>query len=458
MNRSKNLKYRWRGIRIGKRDDRLVLRSVILFTFLMMLVVSWTVYGSKLLADNLTQITRYDLCSGAIGGVVLSAVLLCLYYKKTGFKKLIKRQRIAKMVLENKWYESKTGWQKNSKERITYFPRMYYRENGQKIFVTVKISMGKYQEKLLNLEKKLETGLACELIGRDMRGVYLHYTFLQDVEESRIDVSGVRAEKGELLLMRHISWRYDSMPHMLIAGDTGGGKTYFLMTIIEALLGTDAMLYIIDPKKVDLSYLERVLPEVHYEKDTILDCIGRFYELMVQRMAEMKERPDYLMGMNYADLGYLPQFLIFDEYVAFMEMLGKKEWEEPMSLVRKIVMLGRQAGFFLILACQRPDAKYLGDGIRDQFGFRAALGDMSESGYNMMFGAVDKVYIKKKIPGRGYVNAGNGVVTEFYTPFVPQGHDFFSKIKALYERKNNKNAINLEKEQDREKEESEKAG
>ena len=38
-------------------------------------------------------------------------------------------------------------------------------------------------------------------------------------------------------------------------------------------------------------------------------------------------------------------------------------------------MLGRQAGFFLIPACQRPDAKYLGDGIRvislNSSGFRS---------------------------------------------------------------------------------------
>ena len=45
-----------------------------------------------------------------------------------------------------------------------------------------------------------------------------------------------------------------------------------------------------------------------------------------------------------------------------------------MNKLKQIVMLGRQAGFFLILACQRPDAKYLGDGIRDQFNFRVALG------------------------------------------------------------------------------------
>ena len=92
-------------------------------------------------------------------------------------------------------------------------------------------------------------------------------------------------------------------------------------------------------------------------------------------------------------------------------------------------MLGRQSGFFLILACQRPDAKYLGDGIRDQFNFRVALGRMSEMGYSMMFGETGKQFFLKKIKGRGYVDTGTGVITEFFTPIVPKGYDFIKEIE-----------------------------
>jgi len=91
-------------------------------------------------------------------------------------------------------------------------------------------------------------------------------------------------------------------------------------------------------------------------------------------------------------------------------------------------MLGRQSGFFLVLACQRPDAKYLGDGIRDQFNFRVALGRMSELGYNMMFGETDKEFFQKPIRGRGYVDVGTNVISEFYTPLVPRGYDFLTEI------------------------------
>ena len=44
-----------------------------------------------------------------------------------------------------------------------------------------------------------------------------------------------------------------------VAG-TGGGKTYFLLTIIEALLQTNAQLYILDPKNADLADLASATP------------------------------------------------------------------------------------------------------------------------------------------------------------------------------------------------------
>ena len=95
-------------------------------------------------------------------------------------------------------------------------------------------------------------------------------------------------------------------------------------------------------------------------------------------------------------------------------------------------MLGRQAGYFLIMACQRPDAKYFSDGIRDNFNFRVALGRMSDLGYSMMFGSdVKKRFFLKPIKGRGYVDSGKGVISEFYTPYVPKGHDFLGKIGEL---------------------------
>jgi DNA segregation ATPase FtsK/SpoIIIE-like protein len=111
-----------------------------------------------------------------------------------------------------------------------------------------------------------------------------------------------------------------------------------------------------------------------------------------------------------------------------MEMVGHKESGPIMDKIKQIVMLGRQSGFFLILACQRPDAKYLQDGSRDQFNFRVALGKLSEQGYSMIFGDAKKEFVSKTIRGRGYVDVGENVISEFYTPLVPAGYDFLGEI------------------------------
>ena len=308
---------------------------------------------------------------------------------------------------------------------------MYYRLDNGLIHILAEITLGKYQDQLLHLEKKLETGLYCELVSKELKDSFVEYILLYDTIANRITIDEVRAENGSLKLMANVWWEYDKLPHMLIAGGTGGGKTYFILTIIEALLRTNAKMYVLDPKNADLADLSNVMPEVYYRKEEITDCIDRFYEGMMERSETMKQLEGYKTGENYAYLGLPPHFLIFDEYVAFMEMLTTKENAAVLNKLKQIVMLGRQAGYFLILACQRPDAKYLGDGIRDQFNFRVALGRMSELGYSMMFGEVDKDFFLKQIRGRGYVDVGTSVISEFYTPLVPKGHDFIAVIGEL---------------------------
>ena len=76
----------------------------------------------------------------------------------------------------------------------------------------------------------------------------------------------------------------------------------------------------------------------------------------MERMDEMKKMPNYKTGENYAYLGLKPVFIFFDEYVAFMDLLDMKERNEALSYMKQLVLLGRQAGYFLVLGAQRPDA------------------------------------------------------------------------------------------------------
>ena len=277
----------WKGKRIGRYDDRLILRSVIFFALTVAALSVFTIWMTE----------RNILFRIFLLFLITVLCLLDLFYKwKSGSMVDIRnRQAMSRMLLENRWFETEPLQRYRSggrMERITYFPALYYRRKNRHIYVTVKITMGKYQDKLLHLEEKLETGLNCELVKKDTKDIWVRYEFLTGVEKSRIGIQDVKAENGELNLMQHISWKYDKLPHMLISGDTGSGKTIFLLIVIKALLESGAVLHICDPKKADLSFLSRIMPDVHYSTESIMECVETFYEGMEARYDEMQEHPD----------------------------------------------------------------------------------------------------------------------------------------------------------------------
>ncbi|EIQ7147972.1 FtsK/SpoIIIE domain-containing protein [Enterococcus faecalis] len=448
----------YRGKRVRPKDKHLVVN-----TFLMYLVPIFVVVVGLFFFEEIQLATKepvslsekwtifvQEVSIEKMAGVCCLSAFTCFLFGYLSYitfpdcyRKLKHRQKLATMILQNHWYETETiqneGFFKDlsaskEKEKITYFPKLFYQMKNGLLFISVEISMNSYQDQLLHLEKKLESGLYCELVDKELEDSFVVYKLLYDTISNRISIDEVKAENGSVRLMKDIYWAYDELPHMLIAGGTGGGKSYFILTLIEALLQTNAEIYILDPKNSDLADLTTVLPNVFYRKEDMLQALNNFYKKMMERTETMKQMEGYKTGKNYAYLGLSAHFLIFDEYVAFMDMIGR-ESNEVMNMIKQIVMLGRQMGFFIILSCQRPDAKYLGDGIRDQFMFRVALGRMSELGYGMMFGEVDKDFFQKRIRGRGYVDVGTSVISEFYTPLVPKKHEFLEVIHQICESK-----------------------
>ncbi|MCY7901568.1 coupling conjugation protein ConQ [Bacillus inaquosorum] len=436
-------KYRGKRIRPYMRNN-VKLAGAIIFVpvFLLSMFIFWRehlihVDISRVIKHfewNVPLIIKSVLCSVlfAVGSIAASYILFFDSYKK-----ILHRQKIAKMIFSNKFYEKENvkvrklfSNDTDSKQKITYFPRMYYRVKNNHIYIRIAMDMSRFQNRFLDLGKDLENGLFCDLVDKQMEEGFVCFKLLYDVKKNRISIDDAVAENGVLPLMKHISWQFDKLPHMLIAGGTGGGKTYFMLTIIKACVGLGADVRILDPKNADLADLEEVLPKkVYSQKNGILMCLRKSVDGMMDRMDEMKQMPNYKTGENYAYLGLKPVFIFFDEYVAFMDLLDMKERNEALSYMKQLVMLGRQAGYFLVLGAQRPDAKYFADGIRDQFSFRVSLGLMSDTGYGMMFGDVDKAYVNKKETGRGYANVGTGSVLEFYSPIVPKGYEFMSSIK-----------------------------
>ena len=73
------------------------------------------------------------------------------------------RQKLARMILENKWYEADTvqdsgfftDLQSRSREKIVWFPKIYYQMEKGLLHIRCEITLGKYQDQLLRLEDSM---------------------------------------------------------------------------------------------------------------------------------------------------------------------------------------------------------------------------------------------------------------------------------------------------------------
>jgi DNA segregation ATPase FtsK/SpoIIIE-like protein len=236
-----------------------------------------------------------------------------------------------------------------------------------------------------------------------------------------------------------LTWNFRDVPHALITGITKGGKTYFLSYMILCFVKAKAILKIIDPKKSDLLYLENYLGKENVVSENwhIARMLREALEEMEKRYKEFKDLSNYGYGKDYADYGYQPYVVLFDEVMAFMGGSAERKLKDEVNeRLLEIIAKGRQAGVYIILTTQRADAKYIDASLRDQLGLRVALGKMSESGYRMTFGDEYKsLKLKNNNKGAGYVYI-DGLTAEpqeFVSPFMD--FDFISMLESMVGKK-----------------------
>ena len=168
------------------------------------------------------SVTPYRIVTVIVSALVcVIAAFLYQRFQYDRVKQLFHRQKLAKMILENGWYESETtqesGFFKDlpassKKEKITYFPKLYYRMDNGLLYIRTEITLGKYQDQLLHLEKKLETGLYCEL------GDVFVLTSPDKEKGTLLELKGKGCRQMEsYLLAQHRSW-YDFLMDALIEG------------------------------------------------------------------------------------------------------------------------------------------------------------------------------------------------------------------------------------------------
>lgn len=171
-----------------------------------------------------------------------------------------------------------------------------------------------------------------------------------------------------------------TMPHLLVAGTTGSGKSVALHTMILSLIGTydhDELAFVmIDPKQVELSYYTD-LPHMMFPAATDLDTTIERLDWLVE---EMEARFATLSDMSVRDIATynrrattddrLPYIVTIIDELADLILSGKKTVEDP--LVR-LAQKARAVGIHLIVATQRPSSKVITGLIKANFPTRIAL-------------------------------------------------------------------------------------
>lgn len=440
----------YRGIRI--RPYHLNLYRHYLFCIWSPALLASAAYGYFVLYPLVTKFSEnpsidYAALLLPVGGLFLLILLplfVCLWWRRRSFLKggffyrAYQRQMLARMLKSNGLYEKK---ERKSNEKIAekmIFPKVYYRNTKKILYLTVPTDGMKWHDRFEKIAKTFEEMYIADFINVQKEMGFTTYSLMIDVISKRINISDCVVTNGQVKLMDGVVWDYAEVPHMLITGGTGGGKTYLILTLIQALVKVGTV-DICDPKEADLKDLQDIkLFKGHVFTGTkwITRCLKNAVAEMNRRYVYMKLLPTYTTGKNFAYYDIPPYFIIVDEWAAFFGTLNYKEQDEILGYVKELVLKARQAGVFLILATQRPDAENFGGGIRDNILLRVSVGKLQEQGYYMTFGSdqKNKAFINKSIKGRGYVDDGSAVPREFYAPFVPRGYNFlkeFEKIESM---------------------------
>lgn len=239
------------------------------------------------------------------------------------------------------------------------------------------------------------------------------------------------------------------MPHLLVAGTTGSGKSVGVNVMILSLLykssPEDVRLIMIDPKMLELSVYEgiphlltEVVTDMKDAANALRWCVGemeRRYKLMSalgvrnlkgynQKVLDAKEAGEPLRDPIWKpgdSMDELPPYLeklpsivvVIDEFADMMMIVGKKVEE----LIARIAQKARAAGIHLILATQRPSVDVITGLIKANIPTRIAFQVQSkidsrtildQPGADQLLGQGDMLYLPP----------GSGVPTRVHGAFV----------------------------------------
>ncbi len=232
--------------------------------------------------------------------------------------------------------------------------------------------------KILNLQDDLAMALSAETIriqapipGRDVVGIEIpnetfQTIYLKEILESKLfqnSKSPLTVALGKDIVGKPFVTDLKSLPHLLIAGTTGSGKSVGINAMILSLLyrnsPEDLKLILIDPKMLEFSIYNDIphllTPVIIEPKKAILALANlvkemeRRYQLMAKN--KVKNIDNYNSKAKKEGLEKMPYIVVVIDELADLMMTGGKEVEYSIA---RLAQMARASGIHIIVATQRP--------------------------------------------------------------------------------------------------------
>ena len=212
-----------------------------------------------------------------------------------------------------------------------------------------------------------------------------------------------------------------SMPHLLIAGTTGSGKSVCINTIILSLLyrhtPDKCKFILIDPKMLELSTYEGIphlLCPVITEAKKAASVLGWVVKEMESRYRLMtKEGVRNIDGYNSKHKLPMPYIVVMVDEMSDLMLVAGKEIE---NYIQKLSQMARAAGIHIIMATQRPSVDVITGTIKANFPTRISFQVTSKIDSRTILGEQGA----EQLLGKGdmlYMSSANRIV-RIHAPFV----------------------------------------
>ena len=214
-----------------------------------------------------------------------------------------------------------------------------------------------------------------------------------------------------------------SMPHLLIAGTTGSGKSVCINTIILSLLyrhtPDKCKFILIDPKMLELSTYEGIphlLCPVITEAKKAASVLGWVVKEMESRYRLMtKEGVRNIDGYNNKHVLPMPYIVVVVDEMSDLMLVAGKEIE---NYIQKLSQMARAAGIHIIMATQRPSVDVITGTIKANFPTRISFQVTSKIDSRTILGEQGA----EQLLGKGdmlYMSSANRIV-RIHAPYVSE--------------------------------------